>query len=150
MSTDAVLPILFRWIHVLAAIVAVGGAAYARLALHPAIAETLDDGAGARLADAIARRWRKVVYISIALLLASGLYNLMTRMGGDSELPPIYHMLFGIKFLLALVVFFLASALSGRSAALAKLRENGSFWLATLVILGLATAMIGGILKQLA
>ena len=149
MSTDAVLPILFRWIHIVAAIVAIGGAAYARIALAPAIAETLDEGTGARLRDAVARRWRMVVYLATALLLASGLYNFMTRMGGDAELPSSYHALFGVKFLLAMVVFFLASALVGRSAALSKIREKGRFWLAAVAVLGLAVAMIGGLLKHL-
>ena len=58
MSMDAVLPILFRWIHIVAAILAIGGAAFARIALHPAIVETLDEGSGSRLREAVARRWR--------------------------------------------------------------------------------------------
>lgn len=38
--------------------------------------------------------------ISVGLLLASGLYQLMTRMSGG--VPKFYHMIFGIKFLLFL------------------------------------------------
>ena len=39
------------------------------------------------------------------------------------------HPLFGVKFLAALGVFFIASALTGRTAALAGMRRNANSWM---------------------
>jgi hypothetical protein len=84
----------------------------------------------------------------IAFLLVSGIYNVIKK-----EQPPgvtaLYHALFGIKFLLALVIFFVASALVGRSPALARIRRNARFWLSVNMALAITVVCISGVLRVL-
>jgi hypothetical protein len=49
--------------------------------------------------------------------------------------------------ILALVIFFLASALTGRAAALARFRQNAKFWLSVNVTLAVIVVCISGVLR---
>ena len=118
---------LLRWAHVLAAIVAMGGLVFARFALLPALSE-LDASTRDRVHERIRRHWLPWVIGAITLLLASGLANFLlfnARVkgeewaGGQWMRETNYHALFGAKFLMALVAFYLASALVGRGAGTA-------------------------------
>ncbi len=56
-------------------------------------------------------------------------------------------MLMGIKILLALVVFFFASVLSGRSPKFEKFRRQSMVWNLVLIVLVSAIVAIGSYLK---
>src|SRR5688500_5692620 len=107
--------ILLRWMHILAAITAVGGLIFMRVALLPAVA-TLPEASRPEFHDAIRSRWARPVQLSLMFLLLSGIVNIIS-MENQYDLGKVapYRLLFGIKFLLALPVFFLASVLTGRS-----------------------------------
>src|SRR5215813_10700260 len=112
------LSLVSRWFHLVAAITAVGGTIFMRFALVPSIA-VLSDEQRKSLHEQIRSRWAKLVMASIGFLLLSGLYNFILFLR-DTKAPEwdqwrqscnsIYQMVFGIKFLLAMVVFFIASA----------------------------------------
>jgi len=150
--------LLLRWAHVLAAIAALGGLLFARFALLPA-AEDLGRETADRLHDGIRRRWLPWVIGAITLLLASGLANyllLIRRVkdapelwGGDWLRQTGYHTLFGVKFLLALAVFYLASGLVGRGAGTQWIRDARRQWLSVTVGLGVAVVLISGWMRQL-
>ena len=113
-----------RGVHVFAAMLAVGALAFQAFALRPALgAEEAPE-----LAESIRKRWAPFTHIAITLLIVTGLYQLMVAGIPKGKETSSYHMYFGIKFLLAMVVFFFVSALGGRSAAFQKLRENGATW----------------------
>src|SRR4051812_40718305 len=143
MTAQLILAWFVRFVHIGSAIAAVGAPFYIRFALMPAAAETLDDATHQKLRAAIARRWRVAVYILITLFILTGAFNFFAEI----RLPPepgqatgrlitgrwrdfstqdkqTYHMLFGIKVLASFILFFLASALVGRSKALEPLRKN--------------------------
>ncbi|HEY5311194.1 MAG TPA: hypothetical protein VIK18_01700 [Pirellulales bacterium] len=141
------LGLLFRWLHILAAITAVGGAVFARFALLPAAA-TLGAEPRAALLEAVRMRWSKIVAVAIAFLLISGLFNIV-RMERLYVLGKTYHMLFGIKFILAILIFGLASMLAGRGRAAHKLRENARFWLSVNLLMAVLLVCISGVLKDL-
>ena len=146
--------IVFRWLHLLAAITAVGGTIFMRMALAPAV-ESLTGGvltADQRksLHEAVRSRWVKFIMAAILFLIVSGVYNFVARIRSpvfDPQYKGIYHGLFGTKVLLALVIFFLASALTGRSEALAKIRQNATFWLTVNVVLAVLVVCISGVLR---
>ena len=92
------------------------------VALLPAVAE-LPESQRPALHEAIRSRWSKWVMGAILFLLISGFYNFFT-LTGRYQLPKAYHMLFGIKFLLALAIFTLASFLTGRTAVAQRMRQN--------------------------
>lgn len=139
--------LISRWAHILAAVVAVGGAVFARLAVLPAL-ETLDANSRESVLARIRQRWSKVLAGTILLLLASGLYNIVVSVR-KFDLPPLYHALFGVKFLLALAVFGLASVLAGRSPAATKLRANHRRWATIVAGLGLTIVLLSGVLRFL-
>lgn len=140
--------LVFRWMHVLAAIVAVGGTIYQRFMVLPALGE-LPAAERARVADAIRGRWAMWVRAAITFLLISGLYNFLFVVNKRYDLPPLYHALFGIKFLLALVIFTLASFLTGRSGVAQRFVAAARFWLTVNLVLALAVVGISGVLRGL-
>jgi uncharacterized membrane protein len=156
MTMDPVTLIL-RWAHVLAAIVAMGGLVFARFALVPALAE-VDDETRNGIHERIRRRWLPWVIGAITVLLASGLANFLlfnARVkaegwaGGGWMRMTNYHALFGVKFLLAMLVFYLASALVGRGAGTQWARNDRAKWLSVTVGLSLAVVLISGWMRQL-
>ncbi len=141
------LGILFRWMHILAAITAVGGTIFTRAALMPAAA-TLSDDEHKRLAEAVRSRWAKFVHGTIALLLVSGLYN-VARMEMRYHLGVPYHILLTVKILLALVIFFLASMLTGRSEAAQRFRQKGRYWVTVNMTLAIIVVCISGVMRDI-
>ena len=149
MSTDLVLQIVFRWAHILAAVVAVGGTFYIRMVLMPSAQAALTPEQGAALRARLMERWKPWVMGCIAVLLVSGLYNFVTLSLPKAKGILAYHPLFGIKVLAALGIFFLASALTGRAKAFEGMRASPRKWMTINVLLGLAVILISGVLKNL-
>lgn len=147
-ATGAV-PLLSRWLHVLGAIFLLGSAFYLRAVLMPAAKEILDDDTHQKLRAGVMKQWRKYLHILILVLLVSGLYNFLavTRFAHDGQ--PTYHMLFGIKFLLAIAVFGLATMLAGKKSVSLKLQQNAGLWLGITLALGVAIVLIAGYMKMM-
>jgi len=125
---DVILGLLMRWIHVVSAMIALGGLIYARWVQGPEPAP-----------DAVAARFRPWAIAALAGLLGSGFYNFFTK----GVYPPGYHMWFGIKFLLALHVLavVLLLGLPGRTAAKRQRMMSGA------VVSGLILVAISGWLR---
>jgi len=137
--------VLFRWIHVGTAITVLGGSIFLRFVLQPA-ASKLPEESHNQLRGLVMQRWKRFVHVGILLFLLSGFYNYLNGMAAHRG-DKVYHMLLGIKILLAFVVFFLASALTGRSAAFEKLRENSRLWLAVTISIAAIVVGISGYVK---
>jgi len=144
-----VVTLLMRWLHVLAAMATLGGATFMRFGLLPAAAESLDEPAQQKLREAVRARWARFVHGTIAVLLVTGLVNLLrfSMSPGAPAMP--YQAIFGIKFLLALVVFFVATVIVGKSPAFRRARENMHGWLSGLIVLTVLIVLLSGILNQL-
>ena len=149
--------LLLRWAHILAAIVAMGGLVFARFALVPALSD-VDSATRDRIHDAIRRRWLPWVIGAITVLLASGLANFLLFNGrvkaegwadGAWMRQTSYHALFGAKFLLAMVAFYFASALVGRSEGTQWVRNDRAKWLSVTLGLSLAVVLLSGWMRQL-
>jgi len=138
--------VLMRWVHVGAVIVLVGGGVFKRFVLMPAVAE-LSESERTALRERVTSAWRKFVGLGIGLILISGLYNYVIvsipKHSGDG----LYQALLGIKMCLALAVFFLASALSGRAKGLEGLRRNSRQWLTVMLLLAAVIVAISGFLR---
>jgi uncharacterized membrane protein len=142
------LPIVLRFLHIAPAVIAGGATIFVRMALLPALA-TLPEADRLRVKETIDRRWRVVVMTCITLLLVSGIANFVLYQAPTHKGQPLYHALFGVKFLAALVVFFLASALSGRSAALAPIRANARLYVGVAAVLVLLIVFISSVLRSI-
>ena len=153
---DAVL-LLLRWAHILGAVLTVGGLFFARFAFLPAVAET-DEVTREKLHEAVRRRWLPWVIGGITLLLVSGLTNFLLFNStvksqgwadGQWMRQTSYHAIFGVKFLLALGVFYLASGLVGRGSGTAWIRRDRARWLSVTLGLAVAVVMISGWMRNL-
>ena len=142
------LAIVLRFLHIAPAVVAGGATIFARIALLPALA-ALPEAERVRVKDAIDRRWRVVVMVCITLLLVSGIANFVIYQAPVHKGQPLYHALFGVKFLAAMIVFFLASALSGRSASLARIRAHSRIWVGVAATLVIAIVLISAVLRSI-
>lgn len=109
------LAVLMRWMHIASMTFIAGGALYARFILIPAM-EGMAESDKTKLGDRVAGALRPWMLGSVVALLASGLFNLLRK----TSLPPGYHMVFGIKALLALHVIGVAIMLGKPGVAPAK------------------------------
>lgn len=139
------LDVVSRVVHVATAITLVGGSVFTLMVLMPA-AGTLAEDAHQKLATAVTGRWKKFVHGGVALFLISGLYN-YTRAIPMHKGDGLYHGLLGVKMLMALVVFFLAAAMVGRSPKLETFRVHRAKWLKVLVLLAAVIVSISGYVK---
>lgn len=140
-----------RWLHILSAVTLAGGVFFWRWALLGSL-EALPEANRQEFAAAIRPKWARLVMASSGLLLLSGLVNFMfvvQRYDLDKTAFPgsKYHMLFGIKFLVALSVFLLSALLAGRTSTAEKLRNNARFWLNVNLVLVIVVVCLGGLLK---
>lgn len=138
--------VISRWTHIGTAIVLVGGLVFLRFVLAPAAAQ-LPDEAHAKLKELVLNTWKKFVHAGIALFLLSGFYNYLVVQAPSHKGDKLYHALMGTKILLALIVFFLSSALVGRSKAFAAMRSNPKLWQGVIVVLAAVIIGISGFAK---
>ncbi len=141
-----------RFLHITCAIGAIGAPFFVRFALLPSASKTLDDATHDKLRDAINTRWKHIVYLLITIFILTGSYQFFveTRIPDgtpngtlltarwkdfDEHNKQLYHMIFGIKVLCAFIIFFLASALAGRSAMFAPIRKNARTSITLLLLL---------------
>ncbi|MCA9260411.1 MAG: hypothetical protein KDA61_14465 [Planctomycetales bacterium] len=145
MDAKYLVGIVSRTFHITGALMLGGSFFYLKSVLGPA-------GADACFADRrkVFARW---VHVAITLLLASGIYNFIAISGAakasGSPLPAAYHALFGIKFLVGLLLMFVASLVSGRSSAAERARTNIEKWLGIGWSATLAIVVLGAILRSL-
>lgn len=133
-----------RVLHLLGAIILVGGIFYLRMVISPDSATgTADQQFGGRRAA-----WAKWVGIATLLLLVTGLWNYLQIIKTHERMASSYHMLAGIKMLAGLALFALAALLAGRSPAAEALRQRLRFWLGVCLLLGVVTVLLGSVLRS--
>jgi uncharacterized membrane protein len=141
MDPELFLPLVSRWAHIACAIVLVGGSAFVWLVLQPVL-----NNESPELHDRIRNRWKKFVHPGVLIFLVSGIYNLI-KMIPNHKGDALYHSLIGTKFLLALVVFALASILVGNKPGTQKIRDNPRKWLGITLLLSIIIVGISGFVK---
>ncbi len=145
MDSQLLIDVISRIVHVSTAIVLIGGSTFMAFVLLPS-AEQLEPASHDRLRDLIGGRWKRFVHLGILLFLVTGFYNYFRQMPlhkGDS----LYHALLGTKILIAFGIFFVASALVGRSEAMAAFRAKRGQWLKVIVLLSAIIVAMSGFLK---
>jgi uncharacterized membrane protein len=147
--SDEILRLVMRWLHVIAAIVAVGGSTFLRLVLMPVAGKVLADEEHERLRQPLMRRWKIFVHTSIFLFLVSGFYNYLVVTLPEHSGQPLYHMGMGIKILLAVVVIVLAIGLTSRFGWSAALRAKPARWLGVLLLCAYLIVLIAGALRMM-
>ena len=142
-----VLSLFSRWTHIGTAIVLVGGTCFLRFVLAPAAAQ-LPDAEHQKLKELVMNTWKKFVHAGITLFLLSGFYNYLVVQIPKHKGDGLYHGLMGAKMMLAFGIFFLASALVGRSKSFEGMRKNAKLWQLVIIILAAIIVGISGYLKM--
>ena len=136
-----------RILHILGAILLLGGTLFVTFAVKPA-AQDLPDQEHESFKERLMKRWRQLVGIAIGLLIFSGFYNYLVVTFPQHDGDKKYHMFMGIKILLAFVVFFFASVLPGRAKAFEKMRQKSGFWTMLTIVLALIVVSLAGFLRM--
>lgn len=129
-----------RWLHMTSVISLIGGFIYARVAVWPAL-ESFGAGESPALIEAMATRFRGLLYTLLVTTTLSGIYNYLTK----AAFPPHYHMWIGIKFLFVLHIFAVAVLYSLPNAAPAKRKR----WLTGMAISGVIVVAISAVLRAM-
>jgi len=131
-----VIDIFSRWLHVMAACLAIGGAFFLRFLL-PAGTAALPAEEREGVLLRCRRVFKIVVHSSILFLILSGSYNAWKNFKWYSTNPPLMHGLFGFHLILALLIFGISLwLLAGR-----ELKRNHRTWMkVNLVLMFLAVA----------
>jgi uncharacterized membrane protein len=135
---NPIIQVVMRYLHIVSAVVAVGGMAFWSLCVVPA-AKRLDESTRGPFLKSVQERFLKVVLVAIAGLIISGTYNWVMLAGEYRKMGWQGNALIGTKVLLATVIFCIVFA---RSIGLIKPTR---FWhmfnlhLAAVVILLAAT-----------
>ncbi|MFQ5742070.1 MAG: hypothetical protein ACE5HV_00620 [Acidobacteriota bacterium] len=110
MGSQGWVDVIARWLHIVSIVAWAGGSLFLLVALKPAARAV---GSNARpVVEAALLRFRNLVSAATLLVLLSGFAMLGVRISyvGFGGLGPRYHLLFGIKFLLAMTLIGLAHA----------------------------------------
>ena len=125
------LTVLMRWLHMAAVACLTGGMIYGWIAA--GAAATLDERARAAVADRMAVAFRPLAILSIAALVISGTYNLLSNPGHT----PRYHIVLMVKLLLVAHIFAVSVLLTqpGRPRR-RRLMLGGA--ISSLIVIGIA------------
>ncbi len=139
--------VINHWLHLAAAVAAVGGTLCLRLAVHPGL-KFLPEGEGrAGFERTVRRKFTVLITHSIALLILTGLVNVMRVYRPD--LPSLYWPLLLVKLLLVAGLFAIALLLLIPSEALEGFQARRPFWMTVNIVLGLAVLLVSAWLRML-
>jgi uncharacterized membrane protein len=133
-----------QWVHLSAAVVGVGGMAFILLVLFPS-ARVLNDEQRAGLLKAVLGRFRWVSWSVIALLLASGLYNV--KLVWLAPWGPYWTFL-SLKIILALGVFAIVLSLTIPLKIFDWFKRRRKHWMYTAFGLAMIVILISAYLRR--
>ena len=139
------LNLAMRWLHIIPAIVLVGGTIFMRVAVKAL--EELDEEQRGKVQESLRRGWSRLLMPSILFLIISGFVN-TANISMTYDFPGGYYMpLLAIKLVLAIAIFYIASLLAGRSEAASKFRQNQQTWLNVNILLAVLLVCIAGAMR---
>lgn len=130
--------IFFRFLHILGAIVGLGG-----LVIALAVINKLPEGESREL---VARQVGKWIGIALVVAVIAGFYNLFHVL--HLHTAAAYLNVLWIKVILGLILFVLAILVFHPARAFAAFRAKRTPWLVLLVVLGIVVVALGAVLHS--
>lgn len=145
-----ILDTLAQWLHILAAVLAIGGVFCLRFVLSPAIKRLPPEHSGATgpLLQSVGRGFKMVVHASVGLLILTGVYRLVQVLPFIKDWTS-YHMVLGVKILLALILFVVAIMLTLPGQQPNYFQRNRDRWLLFNFILGAVVVLLSATLRRM-
>ena len=139
------LDLVLRWAHILSVIGLVGGTFFLQFVWLPSTAGMSKEERESSFAS-LRAPWSRIVMLTTLLLLVSGLVNAV-RIITRYELSSPYPGLVLVKFVAAMLLFFFAARISGRSAKAVQFRESIGKWLMVCTVLSFLLVGTAGYMK---
>jgi len=136
---------IVQWIHLMAAVIGLGGMGFLLLILIPSLG-VLSAEQREALAKAVASRFRWATWSAVALLLLSGLYN-VSRYYWEEPWDRAWKLL-ALKILLAFALFAIVLGLTIPFRLFEPLRARRRMWLRVAFILGVVVVLISAYLRR--
>ena len=136
---------LMQGIHLVAAVVGIGAIGFIHMILIPS-ARALEPEQRDLLFKRVAGKYHYIVWSTVLMLLASGLYNIHAHAWNHPG--GVYWFWLTVKMVLALGVFFLAIGLTLPFAAFDWLRERRAMWLSITFALAMIVIFISAYLRR--
>ncbi|HMD98523.1 MAG TPA: hypothetical protein VKM93_14460 [Terriglobia bacterium] len=137
--------ILFQWIHVVAAVIGVGGMGFILIALKPSL-RVLSPEQRELMVRAVRARFRWVTWGCALLLLVSGLYAVKTRYW-EAPWGTAWKWL-TVKLVLAGVIFVITLALTLPLRVLERVQAKRQMWLAIAFGAAIGVILISAYLRM--
>ena len=143
---------LMRWLHVASAVAGVGVTIAMRFVVLPSLAGLPN---GEEILGTLRPRVKRLIHSALGLLFLTGFYNYLVvaipavrdRKGDPGmEAFAAYHPVMGVKILLSLALFAIATLLL---KPVPSFHENRKTWLSVNVVLGLLIMLLAAFLRRL-
>lgn len=137
--------VLMQWVHLVAAVVGIGGLGFIHMILIPA-SRDLEPEQRALLFKRVSRKFQYVIWSVVLMLITSGLYNIHAHAW---ERPwGVYWKWLIVKIVLAGGVFFISLGLNLPLAIFDWLREKRQMWLSIAFSLAMIVILISAYLRR--
>ncbi len=136
--------VFMQWLHLLAAVVGVGGTILFRIVLLPSLS-SLPSEQRAALVARLAPRFRLAIWLAIVILIFSGVFNLLES---THLAEPAYRHVLEVKIVLALALFSIALLATLPLPSLSRIQQRRPALLATNVILGIIIILLSAYLRR--
>jgi uncharacterized membrane protein len=136
---------VMQWLHLMAAVVGLGGLGFLLLVLMPSLG-VLSDEKREELSQAVAGRFRWASWSAIVVLLISGLYNIR-RYYWEDPWDRAWKLL-TLKLVLSFAMFAIFLGLTIPLRVLERVRARRKAWLIAGFSLGVAVVLISAYLRR--
>lgn len=133
-----ILDIVMRFLHIASAVTLIGGVLAWRFGTMAAVSPLASE-LRTKVDNAMAAAMRPVMFSAMGGLLISGIYNYM----GKKDVPPAWHAVMGVKFLLVLHIFAVGFLATGPN------NEKRARQLTGIAISGVAVVALAAVLRYL-
>jgi len=141
MNWEAVVVIVSRWLHIVAACMALGGLFFMRV-LVPIGISSLDPETRHATFLRLRRVFKMVIHSAILIFLITGIYNSTLNWQAYSRNREVMHALWGAHVIMALVVFSIALyVLAGKEPPVAHRRYMAMNLVLMLLLIGAASTL---------
>jgi uncharacterized membrane protein len=136
---------IIQWIHVMSAIIGLGGMGFLLLILIPSLG-VLSTEQREALSKSVANRFRWATWSSITLLLLTGIYN-VRRFYWEDQWGAAWNLL-ALKIALSFALFAIVLALTVPFRLFEPMRARRRTWLLVAFIMGVVVVLISAYLRR--
>jgi len=136
---------VIQWIHVMAAVIGLGGMGFLLLILIPSLG-VLSTEQREALSKSVANRFRWATWSSITLLLLTGIYN-VRRFYWEDQWGAAWNLL-ALKIALSFALFAIVLALTVPFRVFEPMRARRRTWLLAAFIMGVVVVLISAYLRR--